>query len=66
MLNSVGRNGDVLKPFYMNVKSGNSDNREGVAAKIYWNELFGNNFKREIDGGTLIPKMRKPRELKRR
>ena len=52
MLNSVGRNGDVLKPFYMNVKSGDSDNREGVAAKIYWNELFGNNFKRERDGGS--------------
>jgi CRISPR-associated protein Cas1 len=29
------------------VKSGDSDNREGLAARIYWNCLFGNDFIRD-------------------
>ena len=44
--------GDVLKPYYMNVKSGDTDNREGLAAKIYWNKLFSKDFKRGRDGDT--------------
>ena len=43
----AGKNKDILKPYYNNVKSGDSDNREGLAAKVYWNKLFGNSFKRE-------------------
>lgn len=32
--------------------SGDSDNREGVAAKKYWSQLFkGSRFKRDFDGG---------------
>lgn len=32
--------------------SGDSDNREGVAAKKYWSQLFkGSRFKRDLDGG---------------
>ncbi len=32
--------------------SGDSDNREGVAAKRYWAQLFkGSRFKRDLDGG---------------
>ena len=50
LLNKLGKDGDKLKPYYSNVKSGDSDNREGVAAKIYWNELFGNDFVRDRDG----------------
>ena len=46
----VGKNKDVLKPYNDNVKSGDSDNREGLAAKVYWNNLFGNSFKREREG----------------
>lgn len=42
--------GDVLRPFYSNVKSADSDNREAVAAKIYWSQLFGKEFKREREG----------------
>ena len=42
--------GDMLKPFYMNVKSGDVDNREGLAAKVYWLNLFGGGFKREREG----------------
>ena len=50
LLNNVGKNGSVLKPYYMNVKSGDTDNREGAAARIYWNMLFGDGFKREREG----------------
>lgn len=34
----------------MNVKSGDTDNREGAAAREYWNRLLGSGFKRERDG----------------
>ncbi len=50
VLDRFGMDGDVLKPFYMNVKSGDTDNREGIAAKVYWTHLFGDGFKRERDG----------------
>lgn len=50
LLNKLGKDGDKLKPYYTNVKSGDSDNREGVAAKIYWNELFGTDFIRSRKG----------------
>ena len=32
------------------MKSGDSDNREGVAAKLYWNELFDEKFMRVRTG----------------
>ncbi len=50
LLNRVGQDGDVLKPYYMNVKSGDTDNREGAAARIYWSLLFGKTFKRNREG----------------
>ena len=50
LLNKLGKDGDILKPYYSNVKSGDNDNREGIAAKVYWNELFGNNFVRTREG----------------
>ena len=50
LLNRVGQKGDVLKPYYMNVKSGDTDNREGAASRIYWGNLFGSNFRREREG----------------
>ncbi len=50
LLNKLGKNGDLLKPYYSNVKSGDADNREGIAAKIYWHELFGKDFIRHRDG----------------
>ncbi len=50
LLHKVGKDGDLLKPYYANVKSGDSDNREGIAAKIYWRELFGANFIRSREG----------------
>lgn len=50
LLRKLGKDGDKLKPYYSNVKSGDSDNREGVAAKIYWRELFGEDFIRHREG----------------
>ena len=50
LLAKLGKDGDKLKPYYMNVKSGDTDNREGAAAKIYWNELFGADFIRMREG----------------
>ena len=50
LLRKLGRDGDKLKPYYMNVKSADADNREGIAAKIYWSELFGADFIRSREG----------------
>jgi CRISPR-associated protein Cas1 len=50
LLNKVGKNGDILKQYYMNVKSGDTDNREGAAAREYWSRLFDEGFKREREG----------------
>lgn len=49
LLNSVGEDGNVLKPFYSNVRSGDVDNREGIAARIYFQHLFGDGFVRDRD-----------------
>ena len=50
LLNKLGKDGDKLRPYYCNVKSGDADNREGVAANVYWRELFGEHFVREREG----------------
>lgn len=52
LLNKWGRNGEILKPHYSHVLSGDSDNREGVSARLYWKELIGESFvrDREEDG----------------
>lgn len=50
LLRKLDKDGDSLKPYYQNVKSGDSDNREGVAAKLYWNELFDEKFIRSRTG----------------
>lgn len=47
LLNKVGQEGDILKQYYRNVKSGDSDNREGIAARVYFSELFGESFIRD-------------------
>ena len=51
LLNKLGREGDLLVPYYKNVKSGDSDNKEGAAARIYWKLLLGENFIRNRKGG---------------
>ena len=50
LLEKYGFAYEGLKSLYMNVKSGDTDNREGLAARIYWNSLFGDSFKREREG----------------
>ena len=52
LLNKLGKDGDKLKPYDSNVKSGDSDNREGIAAKVYWSELFGEEFIRSREGSS--------------
>jgi CRISPR-associated protein Cas1 len=52
LLRKLGLDGDALKPLYMNVKSGDADNREGVAAKLYWNMLMGKDFVRQREGAS--------------
>lgn len=47
LLDKLGKNGIVLKTYYNNVKSGDIDNREGAAARLYWTELFGTDFIRD-------------------
>lgn len=50
LLDMLGRDGNILKPYYMNVLSGDSDNREGLAAKIYWQQMYGRPFNRDRNG----------------
>lgn len=50
LLNEIGKDGNILKPCYSNVKSGDADNREGIAARLYWKELFGDSFNRNREG----------------
>ena len=52
LLNKLDKDGDILKPYWQNVKSGDSDNREGIAAKLYWDALFGEDFVRYRTGST--------------
>lgn len=50
LLYKLGKDGGKMKPYYQNVKSGDTDNREGIAAKIYWQELMGTGFVRMRTG----------------
>lgn len=50
LLKELGKDGDALKPYYTNVKSGDADNREGIAAKIYWDKLYEGSFQRSREG----------------
>lgn len=44
-----GINSNVLEKYYNEVKSNDSTNREGMAAKYYFNELFGKEFVRHSE-----------------
>lgn len=50
LLDRVGGRGDLLRPLARSVRSGDPDNREGTAARIYWKQLFGDDFQRERQG----------------
>ena len=50
LLEMLGMGSSLLSPYYNNVKSGDSTNREGVAAKVYWKKLMGKDFIRDRYG----------------
>ncbi|MDZ8119914.1 type II CRISPR-associated endonuclease Cas1 [Pontiella agarivorans] len=53
MLERTGSGGaEALRRHAASVKSGDTDNREGAAARIYWQNLFGEDFRRERFGGS--------------
>lgn len=47
LLDKIGQDGACLRPYYSNVKSGDTDNREGIAARLYFQRLFGCDFVRD-------------------
>ncbi len=50
LLDKLDKDGNKLRPYWQNVKSGDPDNREGLAAKVYWDALFGDEFIRTRAG----------------
>lgn len=53
VLEKTGSGGaEALRRHAISVKSGDSENREGAAARIYWQKLFGDEFRRERYGGA--------------
>ena len=50
LLKKVGKGEDILAPYHTRVKSGDTTNREGIAAKVYWQNLFGKHFVRDRIG----------------
>lgn len=50
LLEKLGKNSIPLKALVKVVKSGDSDNREGFAARLYWIELLGKDFIRDRYG----------------
>lgn len=55
LLTEIGQDGNALKPLYSNVKSGDSDNREGLASRKYWDMLLGSDFIRSRFGEAPNP-----------
>lgn len=49
-LDKLGKPSVQLKTIAKNIKSGDSDNREGFAARMYWNALLGKEFIRDRYG----------------
>ncbi len=50
LLNKLGKNSIPIKSLAKTVKSGDADNREGFAARLYWTEMYGNEFIRDRYG----------------
>ncbi|WP_346864393.1 type II CRISPR-associated endonuclease Cas1 [uncultured Draconibacterium sp.] len=50
LLDKCGKNSLQLRSIAKTIKSGDSDNREGFAARLYWMALFGKTFIRDRFG----------------
>lgn len=50
LLEKLNKGTGILKQYYTNVRSGDTSNREGIAAKVYWKELLGKEFIRDRIG----------------
>lgn len=50
-LERCGRDGSALKEIGTRVKSGDSENLEAYAARLYWKKLFGGDFRRDREAG---------------
>lgn len=50
VLHNLGLDSNPLPHLAKQVKSGDTDNREGMAARLYWKKLFGEDFIRERYG----------------
>jgi CRISPR-associated protein Cas1 len=55
LLDKLDKNSIPLKALAKTVKSGDSDNREGFAARLYWMEMFGKTFIRDRYGDPPNP-----------
>jgi len=55
LLAKITKNGDPLFHKAKQVKSGDTTNEEAKAARYYWSELMGNNFRRERFGDAPNP-----------
>ena len=55
LLDKLGKNSTQLKTLAKTVKSGDSNNREGFAARLYWIALLGKTFIRDRYGGPPNP-----------
>ncbi len=49
VLKAQGRSYQSLEPMIERVRSGDVENVEAQAARCYWKELFGNDFRRNVD-----------------
>lgn len=50
LLEKLGRGIGILDSYKSSVKSGDSTNREGISAKVYWRSLMGKGFTRDRMG----------------
>ncbi|MDY4525254.1 MAG: type II CRISPR-associated endonuclease Cas1 [Treponema sp.] len=53
VLDLFGKNSALVMKISKMVKSGDTENREAYAARIYWTELFGNSFIRDKNGNGI-------------
>ncbi len=50
LLEKLGKNSSKLKALSKTVKSGDTDNREGFSARLYWTEMYSSSFIRDRFG----------------